>query len=240
MSGDEFDGFLDREQLLGGSAERRAATLLFLIETRTARLAAAAGRRLELSRRGASDDERELEFVEAFALARESTLAPSVYELEQHAEDWASLVPDNARLQAALIHRFGAKNRFTDRVAPGTAKALGVFDDDVRAAHVGLYGEPIEATFTQDLSAWERVRWTWAALTKRLEHLPPFWMGYALTITETVGASALALPIAFAGLGPLAGVVILVVLCLLNVLTVAYMAESVARSGAMRYRNAYL
>jgi hypothetical protein len=34
--------------------------------------------------------------------------------------------------------------------------------------------------------------------------------------------------------------VILVVLGLLNVLTVAYMAESVARSGAMRYRNAYL
>ena len=52
MSGEELGGFFDREQLLGGSPERRAATLLFLIETRTARLAAVAGRRLEVSRAG--------------------------------------------------------------------------------------------------------------------------------------------------------------------------------------------
>ena len=43
-----------------------------------------------------------------------------------------------------------------------------------------------------------------------------------------------------AELGPLAGIVILVVLGLINVLTVSLMAESVARSGAMRYRNAFL
>ena len=65
-------------------------------------------------------------------------------------------------------------------------------------------------------------------------------MAYALTLTETVGASVLALPIAFAGLGPLPGVVILVLLGLVNVVTVSLMAESVARSGPMRYRNAFL
>src|SRR5438132_9642934 len=46
LMGDELGGFLDREQLLGGSPARRAATLLFLIEARTARLAAQARQRL--------------------------------------------------------------------------------------------------------------------------------------------------------------------------------------------------
>ena len=237
---DELGGFFDREQLLGGSPERRAATLLFLIETRAARLAALARRRVELSRTDVSQDERALEFVEAFALAREATVAPSVYELERQAEGWASLVPSNARLQAALVRRFGEKYRFSERVAPGITTALGLSERDVRDAHGALFGDPIEAAFTEKLSPRERLRWTWTRLAKRLENLPPFWMAYSLTLTETVGASVLALPIAVAQLGPLAGVVILVVLGLINVLTVSLMAEAVARSGAMRYRNAFL
>jgi hypothetical protein len=240
MSGDELEGFFDREQLLGGSPERRAATLLFLIETRAARLAAVAGRRLELSRADVSDDERGLAFVEGFALARESTVAANVHDLERQAEGWAPLVPSNARLQAALVRRFGEKYRFTGRVAPGITKALGTSEPAVREAYVALFGEPIEAAFATRLSIWERLRWTWTRLTKRLGDLPPFWMGYALTLTETVGASVLALPIAFAGLGPLPGLVILVLVGLVNVLTVSLMAESVARSGPMRYRNAFL
>jgi amino acid permease len=45
---------------------------------------------------------------------------------------------------------------------------------------------------------------------------PPFWTVFALTLTETVGAGILALPIALAGVGPLPGVAILIVLGLVN------------------------
>lgn len=240
MSGDELGGFLDREQLLGGSPARRAATLLFLIETRAARLAELERRRLDRSRTKGSDEERSLAFVEAFALARESVVGPSVYELERRADGWAPLVPSNARLQAALARRFGQKYRFNARVAPGIARALSLDDARVRDAYATLYEEPIDSVFAEELSARERLPWTWTALARRLEHLPPFWTAYALTLTETVGASILALPIALAALGPLPGLAILVVLGLVNVLTVSLMAGAVVRSGAMRYNNAFL
>lgn len=74
----------------------------------------------------------------------------------------------------------------------------------------------------------------------RLESLPPFWIAFALTLTETVGAGILALPIALAGVGPLPGVVILVVLGIVNVLTIVAMAEAVARSGAIIADDAFL
>jgi len=79
-----------------------------------------------------------------------------------------------------------------------------------------------------------RLRWAWAALAAWLEDLPPFWRAYALTLTETVGATILALPIAVAAIGPLAGVAILIVLGIVNVLTIACMAEAVSRSGNLR------
>lgn len=240
MSSDELGGFLDREQLLGGSPARRAATLLFLIETRTARLAALERRRLDRSRTEASEDERALAFVEAFALARESAVAPSVHELERQAEAWASLVPTNARLQAALARRFGEKYRFNATVAPGIGKALGLVDDEVRDAYEALYGEPIESVFAEALTTRERLHWAWTAFAKRVENLPPFWTAYSLTLTETVGASILALPIALASLGPLPGLAILVVLGLVNMLTVSLMAEAVVRSGPMRYGSAFV
>jgi amino acid permease len=54
-----------------------------------------------------------------------------------------------------------------------------------------------------------------------------------------VGASILALPIAVAVLGPLPGLAVLVALGLVNVLTVAFMAEAVSRSGEMRHGRAF-
>src|SRR5207247_9616250 len=62
---------------------------------------------------------------------------------------------------------------------------------------------------------------------------------YSLTLTETFGTTSLALPIALAGVGPLPGVGILVVLGLVNVLAVTFMAEAIARSGTIRYGSAF-
>jgi amino acid permease len=240
MGADEFGGLLDREQVLGGAPARRAATLLFLIETRTARLVAQSRQRLERPLTEETRQERALAFVEAFALARETAVQPTVHDLERQADRWAPLVPRNARLQAALARRLGEKYRFTARVAHGIRKALGLDEPAVRDAYQALYGESIESVFAAELNPRERLRWTWTALAKRLENLPPFWTAYSLTLTETVGASILALPIALASLGPLPGVVILVILGLVNVMTVCLMAEAVVRSGPMRYGNAFV
>jgi amino acid permease len=239
MAGGEAGGFLDREALLGGAPAKRAATLLFLIETRTTRLVAQDKQRLVRSLTEESAQERALALLETFALARETAVETSVHYLERQADNWAALVPSNPRLQAALARRFGEKYRFTDRVAPGIRKALGLDSAEVRDAFQTLYGEPVESAFAARLTPGERVRWAWTGLAKRLEHLPPFWTAYSLTLTETVGASLLALPLAVAALGPLPGVALLFVLGLVNMLTVSLIAESVVRSGPMRYKNAF-
>jgi amino acid permease len=240
MGADEFGGLLDREQLLGGAPARRAATLLFLIEARTTRLVAQSRQRLERPLSEETGQERALAFVEAFALARETAVHPTVHDLERHADRWAPLVPRNARLQAGLARRLGEKYRFTARVGPGIRRALGLDESAVRDAYQALYGESVESVFAAELTPRERLRWTWTTLARRLENLPPFWTAYSLTLTETLGASILALPIALASLGPLPGVAILVVLGLVNVLTVCLMAEAVVRSGPMRYGNVFV
>jgi amino acid permease len=85
----------------------------------------------------------------------------------------------------------------------------------------------------------DRARWAWTGLAGRLESLPPFWSAYSLTLTETVGAGILALPIALAGVGPLPSIAVLVLLGALNVLTIAAMAEAVSRNGGIRYGRAF-
>jgi hypothetical protein len=237
---DELEGFFDREQVLGGSPARRASALLFAIEGRTARLAARARRRMQrfVTEEGAQD--RALAYVEAFSRAREGAVVVTAQQLERHAAGWAPLVPDNAQLRAALARRLGEKYRFTSRVAPGITRALGLDRADVQAAFERLYGEPVEAVYARTSGLRERLRWHWVALARRLETMPPFWAAYALVLTETVGVSVLALPIAVAGIGPLAGVAVLAVIGLVNVLTVAFLAEAVARSGPMRYGGAFL
>jgi amino acid permease len=239
MPADEFGGFLDREQLLGGAPAKRAAALLFLVESRTARLVSRSRQTVKpFSTEGAAE-ERALAYVEAFSAAGQPPEQPKIQDLERHAHEWAAVVPENKRLRAALAHRFGEKYRFTAGAAPGVREALGLDDPGVREAYSQLYAQPLDSIYAEWLPASERARWAWTAVAKRLERLSPFWIAYALTLTETVGASILALPIAVASIGPIAGIVVLAVLGALNVFTVALIAESVVRSGPMRYRGAF-
>lgn len=78
------------------------------------------------------------------------------------------------------------------------------------------------------------------SLSGLLNNLPPFWIAFALTLTETVGAGTLALPIAFATVGPLVGVGLLVFLGLINLLTVSYLAEVSAQSESVRTGNGFI
>lgn len=72
------------------------------------------------------------------------------------------------------------------------------------------------------------------------QSLPPCWVVYALTLTETVGAGVLALPIAIATVGAIPGVAILIGLGLINVLTMAAMASAIGGSTTVRQPNAFL
>jgi amino acid permease len=242
MSSDEFE-LLTRESVLEGlfgGHEKRASTLLVAIESRTAHLVAQSKQAMERFLTEEAAEERELAFLEALALGRELPLRPTIQDLERYAPQWASLVPENPRAQAAAAHLLGQKYEFTYQAVPGIRAALGLDEEAVQQAYQRLYHQPLETIFAPQAALADRLRWAWAGLAGWLESLPPFWTAFALTLTETVGAGILALPIALAGIGPLAGVVVLVVLGLVNVLTIAYMAEAVARSGTIRYGSAFI
>src|SRR6266508_2085313 len=240
MASDEMNLFPDREEVLAGSPARRADILLFLIESRTAHLLAQSRRVMERFVTEDDHNERELAFFEAFSQGRDPPLVPTIQDLERHSRLWAPLVAENPQVRAAVAHRLGKKYRFTYQNAAGIRRALGLDDPQVRRAYRRLYREPLEEIFVSRVRPADRLRWAWAAVAGRLERLSPFWTAYSLTLTETAGATILALPIALATVGPLPGVGILVVLGLVNIVTIACMSEAVTRSGAIRYGSAYL
>src|SRR4029453_15322820 len=136
---DELDLFPDREELLAGRPTRRADTLLFLIESRTAHLVARSRRAMEQFVPDAHHDERALAFFEASSHALDSPLVPPIQDLERHSEQWAPLVAERPQVRAALAHRLGRKYRFTHQDAPGIRRALGLDDPQVRRAYRRLY-----------------------------------------------------------------------------------------------------
>jgi amino acid permease len=234
---------LSRQELLeGGIAGRlnkQASTLLALIENRTGRLMGesrqAASRQLSLR----PDQAASQFYLAAIAQARDLTLTPTIYDLEKYAPQWAVLAPESPNVRAAVAHLLGDKYRFTHRVTPALRQALGLDTPAVQHAYQTQYGQPLSAIFASRLRSGEQVRWLWTRLASRLENLSPFWTAYSLTLTETVGAGILALPISLALLGPMAGVVALVVFGLVNLLTLAAITESITRNGNMRYGLTY-
>jgi amino acid permease len=160
--------------------------------------------------------------------------------LERYAPQWAALVPDNPGAQAAIAHLLAREYAFTAGAVPALRQALGLDDEGVKAAFQRNYGQSLQTIFAPRLPLKEQLRWLWASLAQRLENLPPFWTAYALTVTETIGAGILALPIALAGVGPIAGVMLLLVLGLVNILTITGNAEAITRNGNMRYGSSFL
>jgi amino acid permease len=232
-------GMLTREELLGGLPARRASTLLFAIESRTAHLVARSRRAMARHRTERTAEEQERAFLGALAQGRDLPLRPTIQDLERYAPEWASLVPDDAGLRASLARLFGGQYPMPERLVPGIRRALGLDDEPVRQAFERLHQQPLTSIYAPGLPRSERVRWFRSRSALRLETLPPFWTAFALTLTETVGAGILALPIAMANIGPIGGLAVIIVLGLVNMLTIAAMAEAVARNGNVRYGRAY-
>ena len=141
------DELFSREEALGGLPAKRATTLLFLIESRTAHLVDQSRRAMEFSLTEESVKERDLAFLEAFNLGADPPIRPTIQDLERYAPLWATLVPDNPQLRAALAHFFGQKYEFTHKAVPSIRVALGLDTDAVQRAYQRLYRQPLEKLF---------------------------------------------------------------------------------------------
>jgi len=236
------DLMVSREELLEGrlAPGRRAHALLFAIESRTAHLITlsqeeAAARYLTKK----AVEERESVFLEALAAGRDLPVPPTIQDLERYAPYWTNLVSEaDASLRAALAHSLGSKYKFRLESVPGIRAALGLDEGAVQRAYERLYTQPLASIYAPRITWRDRVRWTRSRLTARLEDLPPFWVAFALTLPA--GSGLLALPIAVAGVGPLPGILLLILFGLISVFTAAALAESVARSGTTRFGIGYL
>ena len=228
-----------RDQLLGGMPARRASTLLFAIEGETARLVAAS----RINRAGFVGErttvEREQDFLKAMATGSSLPNPPSIADLEQFSSSWSNLVPVGDDLRAAIARALGSKYRFRRGDIPGIQLALGLTSSTVTGAFERLYGAPLESIYASALPIGHRARWALSRFSARSDRLPPFWIAFFLALTETLGEGILSVPLALAGLGPLPGVILLLVLGGVNLITMGAMAESVIRNGSMRYGAAY-
>ena len=236
MSPDEL---FTRDEALGGLPARRAATLLFVIESRSAQLEARSRLAAQELPTEKAAQELDLAFLEAFALSREPPIQPTIQDLERHAPKWAHLIPENARLRATLAHLLSEKYSFSSQAVPSMRLALGLDEPAVQRAYQTLYNRSLNSIFLPRVTLIERLRWVPTAVAKRLDSMPPFWTTFLLVITLSLPQAVLALPIATAGLGPLAGVGLLMLFGFLNVLTMACMAEAFGRNGSIRYGSAF-
>src|SRR5512135_2085706 len=93
---------LSREELLGGLNARRASTLLFAVEARTAQLVARSREAMQPFLTDKAFADRERAFLDALAVGRDLPIQPSIQDLEHYAPQWAKLVPDDPGLRAAI------------------------------------------------------------------------------------------------------------------------------------------
>jgi amino acid permease len=233
------DAFFSRDELLGGLPARRASTVLFAIESLVAALVAESDRAAEPLLNETSAAAHAGTFLAALAHGRTARARPDIWALERYAAQWANLVPTDPGVRAATAWQLGQRERFALGAVPDLRAALGLDTPEVQAAFQRSYGQPLAST---DAPGAQPITGTWpgwARVATWVERLPPFWTSFALTLTELVGGTMLALPIATAGLGPLPGVVVIIVLGLLNLLTIVALTEACTRSGPVRYGGAY-
>ena len=233
------DELISREEVLAGLPARRANTLLFLIESRTAQIVARSRVEFSLTEQAS---ERDLAFLEAFALGNGNAppFHPTIQHLERYAIQWTPLLPENPRLKAAIAHALSQKYTFTYQAVPNIRAALGLDEKAVQVGYSRLYRTQLETIFASRLPLIEQMRWKNSAIAQRLEEMPPFWLAYAVTVALGLPQAFLALPIAVADVGPLVTVAFLVIIGTINILTMACMAEAVSRSGDFRYGNVFI
>jgi hypothetical protein len=227
-----------RAEIERGLPARRASGVVFAIEAQTARLVASSRvtRATFVGERGSA--EREQAFLQAMAAGRDLPVRPTIQDLERFAPQWAELVPDGVEARAAVAALLAAKYRLVRDRMPRIRAVLGLDTTAVAEAVARQLG-PGRGLYVEAPSVGERLAWRRAAFGQRVEALPPFWIAYALALTETIGEGILVVPIAVAAIGPAAGVVVLLALGAVNLITLGAMVEAITRNGSMRYGSAY-
>jgi hypothetical protein len=234
------DELFTRDEVLGGLPARRAAATLFLIESRAAHLKDRSRRAADFLLSEDAERRRDLTFLEAFSGGREPPGTLRIQDLERFAPQWAPLVPAQPPLRAAVAHMLGRKYRFTHADVARVRAALGLDDEAVQRAYRRQYREELSAIYAARTRPIDRLRTAWGALSTRIDALPPFWLTFALTIAFSFSQAVLALPTGIAGMGVGPGLGLVIAVGVVNVLTMACMAEACARNGDFRYGRAFV
>ncbi len=223
-----FDKLISKQELLQGMPAKKAKTLLYLIEKQTAALIAES--QLDLSFSDMSQGDEDLAFWQAFTLKTHPKIKVTIQQLERFATEWSILVPSNPQIKAAILHYMGEKYHFTSSVIPKICQVLGCDESEVKKAYYRIYQTSLGDAFRLKLSVIERCHWFFAAVSLKLESLPPFWLATLITIALGLPQAFLALPIAVAELGTMVAVILLIILGGINILTTICMAEAIGRS----------
>ena len=208
MASDESARF-SREELLGGLSARRATTLLFAIENRTAHLVARSQQAVPIVLSERAVRQRERAFLEALAQGRDLPVQPTIQDLERYAPDWADLVPGRpgnagrGRAPPGIEARLHPRRRAPVAIRPGPRLRSG---PGTRTE--ACIGTSLETIYAPRLRPADRLRWAASRLSGRLDALPAFWLAFVVTLI--IGAVNLALPIAVAGVGALPGIALIV------------------------------
>lgn len=231
-------GIMDRDSEPTGPGPAPSAVAsrsLDAIEKRTAFLKATSRHSLHLYLTRHAVREQRAALAEK--LSGESRARVSIRDMDHFAPNWRELVPADPYARAAIANLLRRDFVFTRQMIPQLRESLGLDDADVSRAYMEVFGRPLDTVYVTQLPVAERVRAAGHRLSVRLERLPPFWIAFALTLP--VGPGLLALPIALAEIGPLPGVVLLVLFGLINMITVAALAEALTRSSDLRYNNTF-
>lgn len=227
---------ISRDELLGGALkgrrQRSAQSVLALIEAKTAQLSREAEVTLAPEFGSASATARTADYFKTLA-SSDGSAVTTIHELERFAPQWASLVPQSADIRAATLKQLFDKYQVPLSRTPRLQGALGATDLGVMKAFEAQTSGALADAFADTLSLRDRFAWRRAAITETFETLPPFWTAFALTANTMFGPSILAMPIAFAGLGPLLGVAVLIFLAGVNALTYGYLSEACARNSGI-------
>jgi amino acid permease len=241
---------ITRDQILDdtlrmGKTTRRAGLLLMAIENQTAYYKRASQRAAAGISGGAFPTfktARHEVFLESLAQGRGVGEQVTIHDIERYTSAWGRLIPqEDYAMQASVAHLLGEKYPLIYQEIPQIRSALGLDKDGVKAAYRQHFQVDLASIYyTEPVPTVDRVRWGWVRVASWLENLPPFWAAFAMSLTETVGATILALPIALAGVGPLPGLALLVILGVVNILTIIGIVESIVRHGEIRYGDTYL
>ena len=124
MASDD-SALFSREGILGGLSARRATTLLFAIENRTAYLIVESPVAVPIVLSEQAATQRERAFLEALAQGRDLAVQPTIQDLERYAPDWADLVPDDPGTRAGVAHLLGSKHALHPRGSVAAAIRAG-------------------------------------------------------------------------------------------------------------------